>query len=44
MKKKVVLRKGQVADLAWLAQTVLDSGAKDGLRLAALKLLQATKE
>jgi hypothetical protein len=43
-KKRVVLRSGQVADLAWIARYVLDSGVKDGMRIAALKLLDLTKE
>jgi hypothetical protein len=42
-KEKVVLRKGEVADLAWLARTVIDSGAKDGLYLAAMTLLEKTR-
>lgn len=44
VKKRVVLKDGQVADLAWLMQHVLDSGVTDGKRLAALGLLEMTKE
>lgn len=44
VKRRVVLRRGQVADVAWLARTVLESGAKDGLRLAAIGLLAAVTD
>jgi hypothetical protein len=43
LKKKVVLKGGRVADLAWLMQHVLDSGVKDGKYYAALALLEETR-
>lgn len=43
-KRRVVLKDGQVADLAWLMQHVLDSGVTDGKRLAAIALLNLTRD